>query len=51
MQQIHHERKEYDSAAKLYDEALVVGKAALGKFHPEVASTLNKPGNLLYEKG
>jgi len=51
MAQIHHERKDYDSAAKLYEEALTVGKAALGNLHPEVASTLNKLGNLLYEKG
>jgi tetratricopeptide (TPR) repeat protein len=29
----------------------VVGKSALGNFHPEVASTLNKLGNLYYEQG
>jgi tetratricopeptide (TPR) repeat protein len=34
----------------LYGEALSVGQAALG-MHAEVASTLNKMGNLFYERG
>jgi tetratricopeptide (TPR) repeat protein len=34
----------------LYEEALNVGRAALG-MHAEVASILNKMGNLYYERG
>jgi tetratricopeptide (TPR) repeat protein len=34
----------------LYEEALSVGRAALG-MHAEVASILNKMGNLHYEQG
>ena len=50
MAQIYHERREYDRALSLYEEALGVGRAALG-MHAEVASILNKMGNLYYEQG
>jgi tetratricopeptide (TPR) repeat protein len=48
MAQIHHERKEYSQAGALYEE--VGRRKAAEPLHPEIASTLNKLGNLLYER-
>jgi tetratricopeptide (TPR) repeat protein len=50
MAQIYHEQREYDKALSLYEEALNVGRAALG-IHAEVASILNNMGNLYHERG
>ncbi len=38
MAQIHHEKKEYPEATRLYEEAIKVAKAALGDKHPEIAT-------------
>ena len=35
----------------MFEKVLMTGRAALGNFHPEVASTLNKIGKLSYELG
>jgi Tfp pilus assembly protein PilF len=49
--QIHQERNEFDIARQMFEKVLMTGRAALGNFHPEVASTLNKIGKLSYELG
>jgi len=47
--QIYHEKGEFDIAKKTYNDALAIGRSALGNNHPDVANTLNKLGNVLYE--
>jgi dsDNA-specific endonuclease/ATPase MutS2 len=49
--QIHQERNEFDIAKQMFEKVLTTGRAALGKFHPEVASILNKIGKLSYKLG
>ena len=48
MAEIHHEEGDSKLALSYFQKALFAGRAALGA-HPEVASTLNKLGNLCYE--
>lgn len=47
---IHHELHHFEQALIYFEEALQVGRAALGS-HPEVASILNKLGNFYYQTG
>ena len=49
MAEIHHQNRENKLAMSLYTKALRAMRASMGDFHPEVASTLNKLGNLSYE--
>ena len=51
--QIHQERNKFDIVKQMFEKVLMTRRAALGKFHPEVASILNKIGNLAlsYELG
>jgi tetratricopeptide (TPR) repeat protein len=46
--QVFYRRQDYDRALSLYQDALVLGQATLGA-HAEVASIMNKIGNLQYE--
>lgn len=50
MAQIHHQNQDYDQALTLYSEALCAVRSSLGMY-AEIASILNKMGNLYYEKG
>jgi hypothetical protein len=47
----HIHQEGIDIAKQMVEQVLMTGRAALGNFHPEVASTLNKIGNLSYELG
>jgi hypothetical protein len=49
--QIRQERNEFDIAKQTFEKVLTTGRAALGKFYPEVASILNKIRKLSYELG
>ena len=49
MAEIHHQNSENKLAMALYKKALHAMRSSMGDLHPEVASTLNKLGNLSYE--
>jgi tetratricopeptide (TPR) repeat protein len=48
--EVYHEQNLFQDAKKLYENALEVGRNAVGNIHPEVAATLNKLGNLHFEQ-
>jgi tetratricopeptide (TPR) repeat protein len=49
--QIYQEKKDYAKALSLYEESLVVGRAALGSSHMEIAMLLNRLGNFHFDRG
>lgn len=48
---IYHERRDHEQAMFYFEKALAVGRDVLGLYHADIASILNKLGNLNYEVG